>query len=83
MFGQPGETKSVVLVSIGGKKVIRGGNGIADGPVDHAKYGKVMMEAVSSRGFRHLEATDARLDLPLGQFRAVCFISVCDINRIA
>ncbi|XP_059448917.1 urease [Corylus avellana] len=56
---EPGETKSVVLVSIGGKKVIRGGNGIADGPVDHAKHGKVMMEAVSSRGFRHLDATDA------------------------
>ncbi|KAE8023675.1 hypothetical protein FH972_009347 [Carpinus fangiana] len=55
---EPGETKSVILASIGGKKVIRGGNGIADGPFDHAKYGTVVMEAVSSRGFRHLEATD-------------------------
>ena len=30
---EPGEAKTVALVEIGGKKVIRGGNGICDGPV--------------------------------------------------
>ncbi|KAI7996867.1 Urease [Camellia lanceoleosa] len=33
-FIEPGDTKSVTLVRIGGKQVIRGGNNIADGPVD-------------------------------------------------
>jgi hypothetical protein len=55
--------------------VIRGGNGIADSPVDHAKY-ETIMEAVTSRGFKSLEETNVRLDLPLGQFRTACFISV-------
>ncbi|XP_062157405.1 urease [Alnus glutinosa] len=54
---EPGETKSVILVSIGGKKVIRGGNGIADSLVDHAKY-ETIMEAVTSRGFKSLEETN-------------------------
>lgn len=61
MFGQPGETKSVTLVSIGGKKVIRGGNGIADGPVDHAKF----KEVTGAVGFGHLEETNARLGILL------------------
>ncbi|KAG6653977.1 urease [Carya illinoinensis] len=55
---EPGETRSVVLVSIGGKKVIRGGNGIADGPVDRAKFREVM-GAVNSRGFGNLEENNA------------------------
>lgn len=55
---EPGEAKCVILVSIGGNKVIRGGNGIVDGPVDHANF-KVIMEAVNSRGFGNLEATNA------------------------
>ncbi|KAK7842184.1 urease [Quercus suber] len=55
---EPGEAKCVILVSIGGNKVIRGGNGIVDGPVDHANF-KVIMEAVNSRGFGNLEETNA------------------------
>lgn len=54
---EPGETKSVILVSIGGKKVIRGGNGIIDGPADHAKYGTVG-EAINLRDFGHVEETN-------------------------
>lgn len=54
--------------------MIRGGNGIADGPADHANYGTVG-EAINLRGFGHLEETNVRLDLPLGQFRAAFFIS--------
>lgn len=75
LLGQPGEAKCVTLVSIGGKKVIRGGNGIVDGPVGHANS-KVIMEAVNSRGCRNLEATNVRLDLLLGQIHAACFNSV-------
>ncbi|KAF2565048.1 hypothetical protein F2Q70_00015525 [Brassica cretica] len=54
----PGERKSVVLVNIGGNKVIRGGNGIVDGPVDDANW-TVLMETMERRGFRHLEEGDA------------------------
>jgi urease len=31
---EPGDTKTVTLVEIGGRKVIRGGNNIASGPID-------------------------------------------------
>ncbi|GLT30141.1 hypothetical protein SLA2020_049590 [Shorea laevis] len=51
---EPGETKRVVLVSIGSKKVIRGGNGIVDGPVDHAKI-EAVMETVDKGGYGNLE----------------------------
>lgn len=54
---EPGDTKSVVLVAIGGKRVIRGGNNIADGPVDDANLASVMND-VHSRGFGHLEETN-------------------------
>ncbi|XP_009127562.1 urease [Brassica rapa] len=55
---EPGERKSVVLVNIGGNKVIRGGNGIVDGPVDDVNW-TVLMETMERRGFRHLEEGDA------------------------
>lgn len=81
LFGQPGETKSIILVSIGGKKVIRGGNGIADGPVDYARFREIM-EAVNSRDFGNREEENARLDLLLGKFHAACSFIFCDINRL-
>ncbi|XP_010320991.2 urease isoform X1 [Solanum lycopersicum] len=56
---EPGETRSVVLIGISGKKVIRGGNAIADGPVDDAKV-MTLMEALSEGGFGHLEETNPR-----------------------
>lgn len=56
---EPGESKSVVLVSIGGNKVIRGGNNIVDGPVNDSNC-IAAMEAVRTRGFRHMEENDAR-----------------------
>lgn len=55
---EPGERKSVVLVNIGGNKVIRGGNGIVDGLVDDVNW-TVLMETMERRGFRHLEEGDA------------------------
>ncbi|KAH7515529.1 urease [Ziziphus jujuba] len=55
---EPGDCKKVTLVKIGGNRVIRGGNGIADGPVDDAKF-KEVMEAVKSRGFGNKEEENA------------------------
>ncbi|XP_024025726.1 urease [Morus notabilis] len=55
---EPGENKSVKLVSIGGKRVIRGGNAIVDGPVDDAKWEEVL-EALSARGFGNNEEENA------------------------
>ncbi|XP_030541998.1 urease [Rhodamnia argentea] len=55
---EPGETKSVILVSIGGRKVIRGGNGFADGPVDDATC-SAAVETLSSRGIRNPEEVGA------------------------
>ncbi len=47
---EPGDTKTVQLVSIAGNSVIRGGNNLADGPV--GAEGKVStMERVSRLGF--------------------------------
>ncbi|XP_047249791.1 urease isoform X3 [Capsicum annuum] len=56
---EPGETRSVVLVTISGKQVIRGGNAVADCPVDDAKVMK-LMGALSEGGFGNLEEPNAR-----------------------
>ncbi|KAI4385293.1 hypothetical protein MLD38_003337 [Melastoma candidum] len=55
---EPGEKKSVVLVSIGGRKVIRGGNGMADGPVTDTNCAAVM-ELLNHKGIRSPEETNA------------------------
>jgi urease subunit gamma/beta len=49
---EPGDTKTVTLVSIAGNQVIRGGNNLADGPVDDANL-KAAMERVSAGGFEN------------------------------
>ncbi|XP_010248912.1 PREDICTED: urease isoform X2 [Nelumbo nucifera] len=56
---EPGETKRVTLVSIGGHKVIKGGNGIADGAVDVSRIAEVM-KAVHDRQFGNAEEIEAR-----------------------
>ncbi|KAK1319607.1 hypothetical protein QJS10_CPB04g01786 [Acorus calamus] len=55
---EPGEEKSVTLVSIGGRQVIRGGNGLADGPVDISQIEKAM-DNVCKEGFGNEEQPDA------------------------
>ncbi|CAA7396406.1 unnamed protein product [Spirodela intermedia] len=55
---EPGEAKNVTLVSIGGKKVIRGGNSIVDGPVNAVQIESIM-EAVRANGFGHEEYPEA------------------------
>ena len=47
---EPGETKTVKLVEIAGKKVIRGGNNLADGKVS-ADGKKVALKRVKQNGF--------------------------------
>lgn len=51
---EPGETKSVELVEIAGNKIVRGGNALAEGPVNDALRQKVP-ELARSRGFAHQE----------------------------
>jgi urease subunit gamma/beta len=51
---EPGETKSVRLVQIAGKKVIRGGNNLADGPVSPDNL-KAALARVKAGGFAHQE----------------------------
>ncbi len=52
---EPGETKTVTLVEIGGARVIRGGNNLANGPVSDS--GKAAaLERVKSQHFEHQES---------------------------
>ncbi|CAO1605634.1 Urease [Xanthoria calcicola] len=50
---EPGEGKTVALVEIGGHRVIRGGNGIASGPVDLSRREEIQ-ERLRQSGFAHV-----------------------------
>ena len=50
---EPGETKTVKLVEIAGKKVIRGGNNLASGKVSAAGK-KAALKKVKAKGFSHV-----------------------------
>lgn len=56
---EPGDAKHVTLVSIGGQKIIRGGNVVADGPVGVSRVEKVIGD-VNEKGFGNKEQPDAR-----------------------
>lgn len=49
---EPGDTKTVACVEIGGKKIIRGGNGLASGPVDLSRVDEIL-KRVREGGFAH------------------------------
>ncbi len=49
---EPGETRTIQLVEIAGRRIIRGGNNLADGPVTEENLAAVM-ERVQSGGFAH------------------------------
>jgi urease subunit gamma/beta len=53
---EPGETKTVKLVEIAGKKVIRGGNNLASGPVSESGKAQALKN-VSEQKFGHKPAT--------------------------
>ncbi|KAI3941055.1 hypothetical protein MKW92_045331 [Papaver armeniacum] len=55
---EPGDAKSVTLVRIAGKQVIRGGNDLASGHYDASQTAKVM-KVVLAREFGHKEEADA------------------------
>jgi urease subunit gamma/beta len=42
---EPGETKTVTLVAIAGERIIRGGNALADGPVNEAGRDNALQRA--------------------------------------
>lgn len=50
---EPGDTKTVTLVEIAGNKVIRGGNNLASGTVEHWRIENIVQH-LQSRGFGHL-----------------------------
>lgn len=56
---QPGDTKRVTLVRIGGKQIIRGGNSIVDNAVDYAQS-TVVMQAVRQGNYGFSEERNAR-----------------------
>jgi len=49
---EPGDTKTVSLVEIAGNRVIRGGNNLADGPVNEAMK-SIALKRVADRQFSH------------------------------
>jgi urease subunit gamma/beta len=51
---EPGERKTVQLVSLAGAKISRGGNALADGAVEPARRGRAVETAIA-RGFAHAE----------------------------
>ncbi|XDG08315.1 hypothetical protein ABKA04_007930 [Annulohypoxylon sp. FPYF3050] len=58
---EPGDTKTVSLVEIGGNRVIQGGNGLATGKVDLSRVGAIV-EKLQQAGFAHVPEPE-RMDL--------------------
>ena len=54
---EPGDTKTVTLVEIGGNKVIRGGNGLASGVVELSRTGDIVSK-LQAAGFAHAPAPE-------------------------
>ena len=50
---EPGDTKTVTLVEIGGHRIIRGGNFLANGPVDLSRAEEIV-ERLQTAGFAHV-----------------------------
>ncbi|CAG8528784.1 23856_t:CDS:2 [Cetraspora pellucida] len=57
---EPGDTKTVTLVDIGGKKYISGGNDLACGVVDHSKLDS-LVKLLIDKGFKHVPQSDKSL----------------------
>lgn len=49
---EPGDTKTVTCVEIGGKKIIRGGNGLASGSIDLSRADEIL-KRLQEGGFAH------------------------------
>ncbi|KAJ4295920.1 Urease [Collariella sp. IMI 366227] len=70
---EPGDTKTVTLVEIGGNKVIRGGNALASGEVDLSRAEEII-ERLREAGFAHVPE-------PAGD--AAFFTEASTIDRMA
>jgi urease beta subunit len=49
---EPGETVAVPLVPIGGNRIVRGFNGLVDGPLDETDVEDALHQAIE-RGYQH------------------------------
>ena len=72
---EPGDTKTVNLVEIGGARVIRGGNGIASGKVDISRA-KEIQERLQEGGFAHTPdpAADSSFIQPFSMTRDAYYV---------
>ena len=50
---EPGDTKTVTLVEIGGDRIIRGGNALASGKIDPNRTGEILQRLLGA-GFAHV-----------------------------
>ncbi|KAK8075160.1 urease [Apiospora hydei] len=71
---EPGDTKTVTLVEIGGHRVIRGGNHLAAGQVDPARADDIVLK-LQQAGFAHAP------EEPVGDMTAQ--IEACTLDRSA
>jgi urease len=55
---EPGDVKTVTLVSIGGAKIVSGGNRLASGPFDPERTESIVQELMQ-KGFAHVEEPGA------------------------
>jgi urease beta subunit len=53
---EPGETRELALVPIGGRRVVHGFNGAVDGPLDAAQVDEALARLVA-RGFLHEDSS--------------------------
>ena len=60
---EPGETKTVPLVDVGGEKLLIGGSGLGTGPLDESKREEFSQLAVE-RGFKHQPQAEVK-DAPV------------------
>jgi hypothetical protein len=57
---EPGETKSVTLVAIGGKNIVYGGSSLSTGPLDLSKWDEIL-HRITAQGFAHVEEPSAKV----------------------
>ncbi len=53
---EPGDSKTVTLVDIAGRRVVRGGNNLVDGPVNPANL-KIALDRIAKQGFANRAET--------------------------
>eukprot|EP01041_Mallomonas_annulata_P010749 gene10749-22458_t len=81
---EPGEAKTVSLVDISGNRVIRGGNGLCDGPVKTRVEDLVdMKDAMIERGFRHVDEEEVKTVKTLYTSLSAMETPVIDIDNDA